>query len=121
MLVLICFIHFIADFLLQSRTMALKKSKYPMWLVKHCSIIFLCMLPFGIKFSLLNALIHGLVDWNLWNGFSLFMKWKTGYRMSENVEILGYKYWEDSKFYAAIGLDQFLHYATIILLWQFLN
>jgi len=109
-----CFlIHFIADFLLQSRDMAKNKSSNFTYLAVHAQILFvvftIALFPFlGIEalwFSLLNSIIHGIIDWHIWRVY----KW---IKRKENINT--FKYWEDSMFYSFIGFDQFLHGATLV-------
>jgi len=114
-LVLLFFIHFIADFILQSREMGQKKSSSWKWLGYHTTIIFLAFVYFGWKFALVNAAIHAIIDRNIWGLY----KWSTYYR-EPNATVHNWKYWEDHLFYVTIGLDQFLHTATIILLAEYL-
>lgn len=67
-------VHFIADFLLQSREMGKRKSSESKYLLAHLAIQFACFALFGLKFAFYNALVHGIIDWNIWriykNGLS---------------------------------------------------
>lgn len=137
------FLHFFADFVLQSREMGQKKSEYPKWLFIHITIQFLIFfigmnllllldsppenLAFNdfwypLKFAFLNALVHGAIDWNIWKLY----KWSVWKR--RDPELFGtiddlkkhWKYWEDHLFYATIGFDQFLHTITIVILYGWL-
>jgi len=114
-LLLAFFIHFIADFILQSREMGEKKSSSFKWLSKHIGIIFICFLPFGIEFALCNAFIHMLIDACIWNIYKITVYIRDKKATKENWE-----YWKDGWFYDTIGFDQFLHGATIILLMEYL-
>lgn len=123
-LLLAFFLHFIADFILQSREMGKNKSSNWKYLLAHLSIQFLVFLPFfGWQFSLANAAIHGIIDKNIWNLYKIFTLYRLGYFRAwkegklDNVTKY-HKYWEDHLFYATIGLDQFLHSATLILLFN---
>lgn len=81
-------LHFIADFILQSREMGSKKSSELKWLLKHLGIqagIFALgsylLIPDApclgyLSFIALNTLIHGLIDWNIWRGYKLIVKHK---------------------------------------------
>ena len=119
-LVYLLFLHFVADFLLQSREMGQKKSKYFKWLYFHCSMQYMVMFIgtlflFGFEkataFSFLNAFMHGVVDWNIWKFYKLRVV-----KLCKKCKIYPstYEYWHDPYFYATIGLDQFLHSATIL-------
>lgn len=125
------FLHFVADFLLQSREMGKKKSEVPLILAQHMgiqfSVVSLGLAPFvgfdkAIVLSLFNTAIHGAIDWNIWRGYKLLI-YKKLKKIADNdprttleAQIHYFKYWEDHWFYATIGLDQFLHMATLTLL-----
>lgn len=113
--------HFVADFLLQSRKMGKNKSSSWKYLGMHISIIFAAFLPFGIKFAVLNALIHAIIDKNIWNLYKLSAGYRiskiSGKNTSKFAELVQtWPYWEDHWFYATIGFDQLLHALTIIAL-----
>lgn len=107
-------IHFLADFLLQSREMGEKKSSSIEWLGKHVLIVLICFLPFGIEFAVLNAGIHAIIDGSIWNIYKISVY----NRFPEADE--NYEYWKDSWFYTTIGLDQLLHVLTILILFKVL-
>ena len=137
MLALCLVVHFVADFLLQSREMGKNKSTDFMVLLQHLGIQFVCFFIFptpvvGIElalcFSLANAIVHGVIDWNIWRGYKLFVGSKLQEQAKANLrETIGdmygpshveaemqqlaseFKYWEDHWFYTTIGLDQLLH------------
>lgn len=140
-ILLICIaIHFVADFLLQSREMGQKKSSEPAWLFYHLGIqyfMFTSGLMFfvgpilAVKFALFNTLIHGIIDWNIWRLYkvSAYLRiqnivakkhgiWTQPPEEDVNIkaETAAWKYWEDHWFYTTIGLDQALHMATIVAL-----
>ena len=126
LLVYLFALHFIADFLLQTRDMATKKSSDINVLAAHCGIQLLVICAGLTLFTsasqafymaFFNALIHGVIDWHIWKGYKLSvakrfpeLNWKDPYQVSV------YKYWEDSWFYSTIGLDQLLHVSTLALL-----
>jgi len=140
-------LHFVADFLLQSREMGKKKSSEPHWLFAHLLIQWLvvglgaCLvMPAGmvIWFTTFNALIHGVIDWNIWNFYKLSVKYRllkikpedfnytteaewhvaTTGSQADYLAMAGrnWKYWDDHLFYTTIGFDQLLHSITIVLL-----
>ena len=138
-------LHFIADFLLQSREMGQKKSKEFKWWIYHILIqftVFMVALSFFIGpekafyFSLFNAIIHGIIDGMIWNVYSwgvlqrtykgqnFFPKGSIGDHEHKQAHIKKlketWKYWEDHWFYSTIGLDQLLHSLTIVLLLEYL-
>ena len=77
------FLHFVADFLLQSRKMVKEKSKKVTFLIQHCSIqlivFFLGLLPIygsqAIEFAAQNAAIHGVIDWHIWRLYVASVLW----------------------------------------------
>jgi len=104
-------VHFISDFLLQRRVVGVNKSSNWLAMAEHICIIFLCFLPFGVEFAACNALIHMLIDKNIWTIYKYI-------RRDENKKT--FKYWEDHLFYSTIGFDQLLHIATLIFLNDYL-
>lgn len=163
-LIYLLFLHFVADFLLQSRKMGERKSTDKRWLLAHLSIQFLVFfvgvfalfiyntfsfwqpgaaleyIKFGTVLALLfsgaNAIVHGIIDWNIWRLYKFFtyrrllhisrnpvsMTLRPGEENPVLLKILikDFEYWKDHWFYATIGLDQFLHAATLLLLYGWL-
>jgi hypothetical protein len=120
---LICLfvVHFIADFICQPREMGKKKSYEPLWLLGHLAIQFVFFLFFGWKFALANAVIHGVIDWNIWRLYKLsVVKRHPQLNWNDKYQQGAWKYWEDHLFYTTIGLDQMLHGITLIVLWRYL-
>lgn len=135
LIVYMLFLHFIADFVLQSRKMGKEKSNSFGYLFGHIMIQFGVMF-IGLLFKLnmlqayqisgLNALIHGIIDWNIWKLYKrrVIQKVKNSdlfahdmYGLTKHGEniLSQYEYWNDHGFYLTIGFDQFLHSATILL------
>ena len=133
MIIYLFFLHFVSDFILQSREMGKKKSEDFFWLLNHILII-LCVFSFGLlftnlKFVFINAIIHGIIDWNIWKLYKYFVMrrlYAPGPSSPENdpahplMVKETWKYWEDSWFYATIGLDQLLHFTTIVILYEWM-
>lgn len=126
------FLHLVADFFLQSREMGRKKSTNSYWLSRHIMIIYLVFLigTLDWKFALTNALIHAVIDASIWKLYA-FSAWKrrktvgsnvfpSTKRDDKNVMKREWRYWEDHWFYTTVGIDQFLHGATILLLLEYL-
>lgn len=124
------FLHFVADFLLQSREMGKNKSSQFKVLVQHLLIQFwvvgLGLYPFvgtqaAARIALINTIVHGVIDWNIWRGYkALVLKRLSSYAVQDFGHPLQgrgneWHYWEDHWFYATIGLDQFLHMATLVV------
>lgn len=86
-------VHYIADFLLQTRWMGENKSKNILALLSHILVytISLCLvLPIGLAVA--NGVVHFLVDF-----------------ISSRLGGLAYKKGNLYLFWAVIGLDQLLH------------
>lgn len=129
------FLHFIADFPLQSREMGKKKSKEWRWLFLHTMIqlvvMFTGLLLFlspakAYQIACLNAVIHAFIDWNIWKLYALRVQSKLNnhYQDDEDAKAhaaQNWEYWNDHDFYTTIGFDQFLHASTIVLvIWMVL-
>lgn len=122
-------IHFVADFLLQSREMGQKKSSEPIWLLRHILIqwivFVLCLFPVlgiaqAIMFSTANMIIHGIIDWNIWRLYKVSVALRFPELKLDPSKAKDFKYWEDHVFYSTIGFDQMLHVLTLIGLFSFL-
>jgi hypothetical protein len=112
--VILAIIHYIADYLLQSREIADNKSKNIKYLLIHGSeytlsfgllialslVMFMQILPIilVIKYSVINGVIHTIIDFFTSQLSSKFYA-KKNY----------------SGFFRVLGLDQLLHITTIIL------
>lgn len=130
-MIYILFLHLVADFWFQDRETAKKKSENFMFLAKHIAIVYsvfcvgmlafiyfkgdlLTTYPKLFIFCAVNAILHGVIDWNIWKLYKLWTRWR-------NPDVThGYAYWEDSNFYLTIGVDQFLHTSILVLLYNFL-
>ena len=100
-IVLLLFLHFIGDFVLQSHEMACNKAKSIKWLSYHVLVYSLCFLPFGIRFFLFMFTTHYVIDY--------FTS-----RMTS-------KLWKEERihdFFVVIGFDQFLHMVCLMLAMQ---
>ncbi len=105
--------HFIGDWLLQTREMALNKSKDVNWLLMHLGIlsipIFIVSFSLHLSYNLCavwfltNIILHGIQDWNIWRiaGYFLAKTCKT----KEEA-------WNTSLFWNVVGLDIALHYCV---------
>lgn len=121
------FLHFLADFVLQSREMGQKKSTEIPFLIGHVAIQWGVMLmgllqvmdPIAAyQIACLNAGIHGLIDWYIWKlyKYRVHMRLKEMFPDEETFQFQAdhFEYWKDKGFYSTIGFDQFLHHATIV-------
>lgn len=93
------FLHFIADFLLQSREMGKKKSSNIKFLCAHVGIQMLVFFvglllfttpAFAITFAVVNGLIHGIIDALIWKGYALIVWVQRGSWMKANPKAINY-------------------------------
>ncbi len=98
-IIILIWLHFIADFLLQSDEMALNKSKNIYWLIFHGFVYGLPFLYFGWLFSLSAFIGHVCVD-----GITSQL---TSYFLQKEK-----RHW----FFVTIGFDQVIHITYLILL-----
>lgn len=96
--IVIVWLHFLADFFMQSNDMATKKSSSNIWLGIHVSVYSLPFLLLGVKYALFNAACHFVVDYFT----SRFNK-----KMWEAKEV----HW----FFNGVGFDQSVHYTILVL------
>lgn len=97
-LLAIFWLHFLADFILQTDEMALNKSHSVVWLSLHALTYGIPFLLLGWKYAIINAGLHWLVDFVTSKCTSYL--WSTGQR-----------HW----FFVVIGLDQAIHMTLLIL------
>lgn len=125
LLYLLLITHFIADFLMQSREMAEKKSSEPLWLGLHIRTIVWTMMGvayfcgggwMSIPFALANGTIHAVIDWMIWRNY----KRRVMIRFPSFESRRDFQFWKDSEFYSTIGFDQLLHVLTIVALYDWL-
>ena len=92
MILSLIWIHFVADFIMQSDRVALNKSRSNLILLQHVAIYGAFLLPFGLVFALINAGLHFVTDYCTSRATSAL--WKRNQR-----------HW----FFVVIGLDQAIH------------
>lgn len=96
-IILIIWLHFVGDFLLQNDKMAISKSTSLKWLAFHSYMYAIPFLLFGYKLAFVIGTMHGLVD---------FVTSKITKKLSQRHE----KHW----YYVAIGFDQAIHLTLLI-------
>jgi len=101
---LLLWIHFIADFVLQSSHVAINKSKSNLILAKHVAIYGLLFIPISLPYAIINSLLHFIVDYITARMTSIF--WQHNER-----------HW----FFVTIGLDQVIHATCLITTYLLLG
>lgn len=100
-IIYLLFLHWIADFVCQSDAIAKNKSKDNGVLFFHCvvyfSVFMLGTINFGFAFLL--GLIHFPVDY-----------------VTSRLNSKLYQAGKNHEFFVSIGFDQWIHFATILLL-----
>jgi len=102
-IIIIFWLHFVADFLFQTEYMSMNKSKNIKALSWHCLVYSLPFLWFGWIFALTNGLLHFTVD---------FVTSKITSALHEKKQIK----W----FFTVIGLDQAIHMTILVLTLKWL-
>lgn len=97
---LLVWVHFVADFMFQNDKMAQNKSSNNWWLSYHIAVYSLFFIPFGFLFAVANGLAHWVTDWCTSRATTYL--WKKGER-----------HW----FFVVIGFDQAIHMTCMILLY----
>jgi hypothetical protein len=100
----IIWVHWFADFILQSREMGTNKSSSVKWLSIHCLVYSLPLLVFGWQFALFNGVAHWMVD-----GVTS----KITKRLYEKSNFYG--------FFSVIGMDQAIHMTVLLLSANYLG
>lgn len=95
---IIIWLHWLADFVLQTDKMATNKSTSMKWLLSHVSVYSVCLLIVGWKFAIVNGLAHLIIDFFTSKATSYL--WKKGDRHN---------------FFVVIGMDQALHLSILYL------
>lgn len=95
----LCFLHFVSDFVLQTDEMAKNKSSCNKALTLHVAIY---SIPFMILINPVYGLVNGIIHWYV--DF-----------VSSRVSSKLYKKGDIHNFFVVIGFDQFIHIATLII------
>lgn len=102
-LLLIFFLHWIGDFVLQSDWMAKNKSKSNKPLLLHVFIYTVTLLLIHPLWALVNGVLHGVTDY--------FTS-----RLSSKLWSKG----ETHNFFVVIGFDQFIHAVSLVTTYYWL-
>jgi len=133
-LIAILALHFVADFLLQTRTMGRKKGKSIMWLSMHVGVYLIALLSVGLLFGhhvtdnmvlvfeycFLNTILHWVTDFctSKASGFC-YLKMTEQVELEVNLSVKKKPIWEKA-FWSVIGFDQLLHTAALLLTYHYL-
>ena len=106
LLLLLVWLHFFGDFILQTDYMAFNKSKSNKILLLHVTVYSIPLTLLGFQFAVVNLVLHFMTDW-------------CTSRATAKLWKLNKRYW----FFAVIGLDQAIHMTCLILtslyFWEF--
>ena len=92
----VLFVHWLADFVCQTRMMANNKSSSMRWLLTHVGAYTAIMCVFGFRFALINGIAHLITDF-----------------FSSRLTSRFYKAGKIHEFFCVIGFDQLLHTAVL--------
>lgn len=116
-LLFMIWVHFVGDFLLQRREVAVGKSSNIVHMAEHGTIILIItfvgsLIAFrgasvAYLFSLILTALHVSQDFLIWNAYR-------GYRKDSVRD-----FWRDPLFYTVIGLDQMLHVTALIMVMKY--
>jgi len=104
-IIYIIFVHWVADFVMQTDKMAKGKSSSNKWLLVHTGTYTLVMavLTLNPVYALVNGVIHTIVDY-------FTSRWSSRLWAKGNVR----------NFFIVIGLDQLIHVVTLIVTYKLL-
>lgn len=100
-ILLLVWLHFVGDFILQTDKMALNKSKEMDWLLLHCAVYAVPFLYFGLPFALVNFALHFFTD-----------------MVTSRVTSTLWKMEKRHCFFVVIGLDQAIHLSCLLLTYN---
>jgi len=103
-IIILIWLHFLSDFLLQSDEMAINKSKSNKILALHCLVYSIPFLWFGWMFAAVNGVLHFFTDW-------------VSSRAASHFHQKG----ERRRFFLVIGADQAVHMTTLVLTLHYLT
>lgn len=101
--IILLMLHYIADFILQSNTMATRKSTSNKWLGIHVGVYSSVFVLVSPLYAIINGVIHFMVDY-----------------VSSRVASHFRKREEWHNFFMIIGLDQLIHIVTLIMTYEML-
>lgn len=102
-ILLIIWIHFVADFIFQSNYTAINKSKDNYVLLYHVIIYGVLFIPISFQYAVVNSMLHFIVDY-----------------ITSRVTSILYRHDERHWFFVVIGLDQALHLTCLFVTYVIL-
>ena len=103
-ILIIIWLHWLADFAMQTDKVAINKSRKLSFLTLHAFLYSIPFLLFGWKFAVFNGLVHFVVDF-------FTSKLNAYYVLIDNRHA----------FFLTIGFDQAIHLSTLIISLSWLN
>jgi hypothetical protein len=115
-ILILIFLHWVGDFLLQNTDMATNKSKSNIWLFKHVMSYSLVWIFAGVWFFPPHLVV-------IFFFVTFIAHFTTDYYTSRwtNKLYANKKFYGFPAFFSVIGLDQWLHYLQLILTYKFLT
>lgn len=124
--------HLVADFFLQPRTMAKRKTIDTQWLLRHgivqwfvfffVTLFFFRSFKEAAAFAGINSVIHCAIDWHIWQGYKMLLSFRMfgsfDLSIGKKEYMSRFAFWDDYWFYTFIGIGQCLHALTLIFLYQ---
>lgn len=98
MVLILIWLHFVCDFILQTDQMAKQKSTSNKWLTSHVIAYTIPFMLIGVKFAVVNGILHFITDY-------------ISSRISSKMWSKGEVHW----FFVVIGADQAIHISTLLL------
>lgn len=97
-IIIVFWLHFIADFFLQTQYMSMNKSKDSWVLGSHCLLYSFPLMFFGVEYGIINGILHFPVDF-----------------ITSRITSKLYQKKEYHWFFVIIGLDQAIHMTVLVL------
>lgn len=104
MIYILIWVHWLADFVFQTDKMATNKSTSWAWLSSHVLTYTVFLIPFGIRFALINGAAHFVTD--------ACTSRITSYLWKKN---------DRHNFFVVIGIDQAAHLTVLLLTLPLVN
>lgn len=96
--------HWFADFILQSDKIAINKSSDNGILLWHVTLYGVCLSGFGFEFAVANAFLHFATDW-------------CTSRATKKLWVANERHW----FFVVIGFDQAVHMTCLFMTYPMLT